>query len=84
MTQQRRLLLYGRHACHLCDVMQAELENCLRGSDVGLELRDVDARAEWRQSYGLRVPVLMSQQGELLAEFHLDQERLLNWLAASC
>lgn len=60
--------------------MQAELASILEQHDVEFEVLDVDAREEWRASYGLRVPLLCSSDGAVLSEYHLDEERLLAWL----
>ena len=60
--------------------MQTELTSLLEGFEVNLEVLDVDAREEWRASFGLRVPLLCSSDGTILSEYHLDEERLLAWL----
>ncbi|MGB1580638.1 MAG: glutaredoxin family protein [Nevskiales bacterium] len=80
MAEPVTLILYSRHACHLCDVMQAELQARIDKGELSLELRDVDLRAEWRSEYGLRVPVLVSQQAEVICEYHLDDAQLDVWL----
>lgn len=56
------LSLYSRDGCHLCEFMMEELER-LYGTRVCVKVLDVDSRDDWRQMYGLKVPVLS----------HLDQ-----------
>lgn len=74
------LILYGRHGCHLCDVMHAELELLLAGTGCQLKLEDVDSRDDWRRLYGERVPVLVDESGDELCHFHLDERAVLGWL----
>lgn len=40
------------------------------------EIRDVDARPEWQDLYGLLVPVLTTAQGEEICHYFLDPEKL--------
>ena len=83
MADPQKLILYSRHACHLCEVMQAELQTRVDAGEIELELRDVDAQADWRRDYGVRVPLLMSGKAEILSEYHLDETRLDAWLEKS-
>lgn len=80
MVDTPRLILFGRHACHLCDEMQAQLQPLQQAGQVQIELCDVDEREDWRRDYGSRVPVLMTTAGEVLSEYHLDPTRLDAWL----
>ena len=80
MADAPQLILYGRHACHLCDEMQAQLQSLLQTGQICLELRDVDEREDWRRDYGPRVPLLMDKSGYILGEYHLDGTALSDWL----
>lgn len=40
------------------------------------EIRDVDARSEWQDRYGLLVPVLETADGVEICHYFLDQEKL--------
>lgn len=70
------LVLYGRPACHLCDEMADEISLALRGEAYQLRVEDVDSRTDWRQRFGLRIPVLTLADGTELCEFRLDSEKL--------
>lgn len=54
MTPLPLLTLYTRTGCHLCEQAQDHLARL----EFRVELRDVDARPEWRQAHGNDVPVL--------------------------
>lgn len=69
-------MLYGRPACHLCDEMADEIGTALRGQDYRLHVENVDSRADWRERFGLRVPVLTLTDGSELCEVRLNPEVL--------
>jgi len=43
-------------------------------------VRDVDERAQWRDEYGLQVPVVWAG-GAVLCYYHLDKAAVMRWLA---
>ncbi|MGH8442929.1 MAG: glutaredoxin family protein [Nevskiaceae bacterium] len=69
------LLLLGRPGCHLCEEFRDELEQAFPGR---FELREacVDDLAEWRERYGLKIPVLLDEQGTFLCATRFDAESL--------
>ena len=70
----RKLDVYSRQGCHLCEVMIEELLPLVRGK-FEVEVRDIDSREDWRQAYDTRVPVL-EYDGELICQYHLDRQAL--------
>lgn len=76
-----KLIIYGRHACHLCEVMVEELMPLLRGSDITLVIEDVDSCDDWIERYGKRVPVLETGEGEELCQYHLNEDVVQAWIA---
>ncbi len=58
--------VYSRAGCHLCEVLIEELLVLARGRAT------VDVRDDWRQEYGLRVPVV-ELEGRFLCQFELDR-----------
>jgi hypothetical protein len=66
------LRLYGRRACHLCDVMADEL----RRLRVAFEKVDIDQRPELALRYGDRVPVLADADGSEVCHGRLDTAAL--------
>ncbi len=73
------LTVYSREGCHLCDFMLEELER-LYGNQVRVIVLDVDSRDDWRQMYGLKVPVL-SYMDRVICFGRLDQSALRTVLA---
>ena len=73
------LVVFGRPGCHLCEIACEELEPHCRAAGVTLRMVDVDTRADWREAYGLRIPVICGD-GEELSAWPLDRERVLGWL----
>jgi len=69
------LLLLGRPDCHLCGEFRAELEQAFPGR---FELREacVDDDPEWVRRYGLKIPVLLDEQGALLCATRFDPTAL--------
>lgn len=63
--------VYSRAGCHLCEVLIEELLALARGRAT-VDVRDVDTRDDWRQEYGLRVPVV-ELEGRFLCQFELDR-----------
>ena len=69
------LLLLSRPGCHLCEEFRDELEQAFPGR---FELREacVDDRADWRERYGLKIPVLLDASGTLLCATRFDPAAL--------
>ena len=59
-----RITLLSRPACHLCD----DAEALLVGSGHLVERVDIDQDDDLVAEYGLRIPVLLDQEGQVLAE----------------
>ncbi len=76
----KRLRLYHRPDCHLCEEMLTELEQLRRSTAFELEQIDVDGNATIRERYHARVPVLEDSDGRLLCEVFLDPSAVLNYL----
>lgn len=73
--------LLTRDGCGLCE----EFEHALRGRypQIRLRLEDVNSREDWRRRYGLRIPVLLDEWNEVVAEGHLDEDAVLPGLSTS-
>ncbi|MEM1173454.1 MAG: glutaredoxin family protein [Pseudomonadota bacterium] len=72
------LIVYSRRGCHLCEVLLEELLPLVRGR-VAVEVRDIDTRDDWHDTYNTRVPVV-EYDGEAVSEYHLDRDRVLSVL----
>ena len=71
--------VYSRQGCHLCEVLIEELLE-LVGKRASVRVHDIDTRPDWRETYGLRVPVV-ELDGDVLSEFKLDAEAVNRALA---
>lgn len=71
-----KLLLLTRPGCGLCEELEFELIAHFGPDTFELEHADVDSRDDWRRRYGLKIPVLLDAQGELLCSVRLDVEAL--------
>lgn len=71
--------MYSRQGCHLCEFMLEEIEG-LYGDQVQVKVLDVDSRDDWRQLYGLQVPVL-SHMDRVICFGRLDRSALRAVLA---
>ena len=71
-----RWLLLSRPQCGLCDDFLEELAHVMPALASRIEIADVDANAEWRATYGLRIPVLLDVAGRVLCEGRFNAQRL--------
>lgn len=65
MTTRRKLLMYTRAGCGLCEEMRSELAPWLRNQGASLALVSVDSDPVLRQTYGERIPVLLLDGEEI-------------------
>ncbi len=71
--------VYSREGCHLCEIIIEELLVLLHGR-AEVQVHDIDSRADWRQEYDVRIPVV-ELDGSVLCEYSLDRERILKALS---
>jgi len=76
----RRLRLYYRLECHLCEDMLLHLEGLRPTRPFELEMIDVDGNPEIREAYQRRIPVLETAEGRCLSEYFLDEATVLSYL----
>jgi hypothetical protein len=77
----KRLTLYTRAGCPLCEEMAAAAEGLLAGHAVGIDPVDVDADPALKARYGWDVPLLFDGDAEL-GRHRLDPAAIRAWLAA--
>lgn len=70
----RRLVVYTRRGCHLCEILLEELLPAVRDR-LAVELRDIDTRDDWKRDYNDRVPVV-EYDGTVVCQYHLDRDAL--------
>lgn len=69
-------LLLGRPDCGLCEEFDEALRAHL-GAGYRVEHACVDDRAEWRLRFGRRIPVLLDERGDVVAEGRFDPQRFV-------
>lgn len=63
---------YTRQDCPLCAEAEAKLDAMAGRFPLAIEVRDVDSVNEWRQSYGMEVPVVFLGEQKLF-RFRIDE-----------
>ena len=74
----RKLTLYSRPECHLCEALLADLMPLLSAED-RVDIVDVDTSEATARRYGLRIPVLAAGEVEL-SGYPLDRDRVRRYL----
>lgn len=69
----RKITLYTRHECHLCDEAKAAMMRHF--PDLAIEEIDVDTDPELTRLYGEEVPVGYLNETKVF-KYHLDVKRL--------
>ena len=75
-----QVVVYSRPGCHLCEVLVEELLPLLRDRAV-LDVRNIEDRDDWVQTYGLLIP-LVEINGQPVCKYQLDQRAVLEALDA--
>ncbi len=75
----RRITLYTRRGCHLCDDAKKAIEAARRKSVFEYEELDIDADANLRQLYNDQIPVV-AIDGAKAFKYRLTAEDLLRKL----
>jgi len=65
----KELVVYVRSECHLCEDMVDQLHELQAEHTFEMELRDVDSRPDWLNTYGEKVPVLLAEDVEVCRYF---------------
>ena len=76
-----RLRLIGRPGCHLCEELLEALLTEFPGEPWQIEQADVDSREDWQRRYGLKIPVLLDDDGSVVCTTFFDAEAVGGWLA---
>ncbi len=70
------LLLLGRPGCHLCEDFLTEMLAAFPQLKGQVTQANVDDQPERRMVYGVRIPVLLGSDGEVLAEGRFSPDKL--------
>lgn len=77
----KRLRVYVRTGCHLCDAMLAELEVSPQQDKFALEVVDILGRPELEARYGERIPVLCTPEDKEICHYFLDENVLSEYFS---
>jgi Glutaredoxin-like domain (DUF836) len=76
----RRLTIYSKPDCHLCDEMKAVVANVIVGqTDMSVEAVDISGDPVLHDRYGLEIPVLMVD-GRKVAKYRVTAAELRRML----
>jgi hypothetical protein len=71
----RRLTLYSKPGCHLCDEMKHVIDVVGQHVPLALEIVDISADPELMATYGLEIPVLLVD-GKKAAKYRVTAAEL--------
>ena len=74
----RKLTLYSRAGCHLCEEFLEALMPMIRGR-AEIDVIDIDVHTERREDYQVRIPVLAAGD-DVVCEAFVDADAVLGWL----
>lgn len=77
----RTLTLYSRPGCGLCEEVEMELAEMVRGRPVTVEVVDISEDPDLERRYIFAIPVVADGETEL-SGYPLDRARIADWLAA--
>lgn len=80
-STERRVVLYTRKHCHLCDELKHQLVLLQQETDFEIEELNVDLSEELRERYNERVPVI-EINGHEVFDYPLNTKRFLEILRA--
>ncbi|MDO8893652.1 glutaredoxin family protein [Nitrosomonas sp.] len=79
--QVKKLIVYGREDCHLCQEMIVALKNFQVQVSFEFHVVDIDSDPELIVLYGEKIPVLMSPlTNQLICHYFLDVAALDGYL----
>ena len=76
----KKLFLYSRAGCHLCEVVEEQLARLRKDHEFELEIVDIDGDAALQEQFGAEIPVVMLD-GKKVAKYQLDEAMLLRRLS---
>jgi len=77
----KRLTVYVRSGCHLCDAMLDELDSSRQQGTFELTVVDILGQPELESRYGSWIPVLCAEGDEEICHYFLDESALTQYLS---
>ena len=81
MPDPRKVLLYTRKGCHLCEVMKESLTKLSRRGGFTWDSIDVDSDPELRRQFNDEVPVIFID-GYKAFKYHMNEQDFLRRLSS--
>ena len=78
-TTPRRLTLYSKPGCHLCDDMKQVIDAVAARVPLHLDVVDISQDPALTERYGLEIPVLLVE-GRKVAKYRVSESELLRAL----
>jgi len=75
-SEDRHLVFYTRPQCHLCTVAAPRVRRAAFLTGQALQEINIDHQPELAVDYGLRIPVVETSEGHMLAEGEITTLRL--------
>ncbi len=75
----RRITIYSKPGCHLCDLAKDVLQRCRQQREFALEEVDISQDAELLARYGNDIPVILLD-GEEIARHFVRERQVLELL----
>lgn len=83
-NQTKKLVIYARQECHLCEEMIDSLRSMQKDHHFELEIIDIDRDSNLIKLYNERVPVLFAaDEDRELCRYHLDLSSVSRYLAGN-
>ncbi len=80
VPEPRKVVLYSRKGCHLCEVVKESLTKLSRHGGFSWQEMDVDADPELRREFNDEVPVVFID-GRKAFKYRMDEKEFLRRLA---
>jgi glutaredoxin len=75
----RKITIYSKPDCHLCELAKEVVERCRRKADFALEVIDISQNPELLERYRNDIPVILLD-GEEIARHVVRERKLLELL----
>ena len=67
-----KVTLLVREGCHLCEEFEQTLVEEYGADAFEIARADVDSNPDWQRRYGLKIPVLLADDGSLVCASFVD------------
>jgi glutaredoxin len=81
VQEPRKVVVYSRKGCHLCEVVKESLEKLSRRGSFTWQEVDVDSDGELRRQFNDEVPVVFIN-GRKAFKYRMDEQEFLRKLAS--